>query len=173
MTDVEPGSPVNDEDFLAIQRFLHREAALLDRRDYVAWLDLLTPDIVYRVTLQTSRYADAGAASYAIVDERIEALRLRVEQIATPRLTHAENPPTLARRFVSNLEATDAAPPDAFVAETNILVYRNRITSPDGILYVGARRDVLRRVGGGLRIARRDVALDQTSLRDGSLSLLL
>jgi PAH dioxygenase small subunit len=164
---------VGDADFVAIQRFLHREAALLDRREYMAWLELLTPDIIYRVTLQTTRRAETDAQPYAIVDERIGALRLRVEQIATPRLTHAENPPTLARRFVSNLEAVYAAPPDAFVAETNLLVYRNRITSPDGILYVAARRDVLRRVEGSLRISRRDVALDQTTLRDGSLSLML
>jgi 3-phenylpropionate/cinnamic acid dioxygenase small subunit len=125
------------------------------------------------VTLHTTRRAETEAQPYAIVDERLGALRLRVEQIASPRLTHAENPPTLARRFVANLEAVHAAPPDAFVAETNLLVYRNRITSPDGILYVAARRDVLRRVGGALRIARRDVALDQTTIRDGSLSLIL
>ena len=164
---------MGDADFVAIQRFLHREAALLDRRDYTAWLELLAPDIVYRVTLQTTRRAESEARPYAIVDERIGALRLRVEQIATPRLTHAENPPTLARRFVTNLEAVHAAPPDAFVAETNLLVYRNRITSPDGILYAGARRDVLRWVDGRLRISRRDLALDQTTIRDGSLSLVL
>jgi hypothetical protein len=79
----------------------------------------------------------------------------------------------LIRRFVSNLEATHAAPPDTFLVETNLLVYRQRATAPEGSLYVGRRRDVLRRMDGGLWIARREVDLDQSFLRDGALSTLL
>jgi 3-phenylpropionate/cinnamic acid dioxygenase small subunit len=167
------GDPVSDAEFVAIQRFVHQEAALLDRRDYQAWLDLLTDDIDYRVTAQVARDAATGMEEYAIVDEDAHTLRMRVEQIADPRLTRAENPPSLTRRFVSNIVAEGAAPPDAFVVEANLLVYRSRTTAPEGGFYVGQRHDVLRRAEDGLRIAARHVRLDQTVLRDGSLSTLL
>jgi 3-phenylpropionate/cinnamic acid dioxygenase small subunit len=173
VSDAELGNPVSDADFIAVLRFLHHEAALLDKRDFLGWLGLMTDDIVYRVLAQSSRTAEAVPATYAIVDVDMGGLKLRVEQIANPRLTHAENPPTHARRFVSNLEATHAAPPDAFIAETNILVHRSRPNVDHAGLYAGARRDVLRRVDGALRIARREVILDQVALRDGSMSLPL
>jgi 3-phenylpropionate/cinnamic acid dioxygenase small subunit len=167
------GAPVSDGEFLEIQRFVHHETALLDRHAYKSWFDLLTEDIVYRVTTQVVRPTETGVLRHAIVDERATALKLRVDQISDPRLTRAENPPTLIRRFVSNLQATHAAPPDTFGVETNLLVYRQRATAPDGGLYVGVRRDLLRRMDGRLRIARRDVDLDQSFLRDGALSTLL
>lgn len=173
MSEQRAGSPVSDGEYIEIQRFLHHEAALLDRRAYKSWFELLTDDIAYRITTQVVRPAEAGALRYAIVDEGADGLRLRVEQVSDPRLTRAENPPTLIRRFVSNLQASHAAPPDTFVAETNLLVYRQRATAPEGGLYVGERRDVLRRTDGKLRLAGRDVDLDQSFLRDGALSTLL
>ena len=62
-------SPMNDTKsravdagtYLEIQRFLFREAALLDRRDYEAWLALTAEDIHYRVTAAVTRDAAAQA----------------------------------------------------------------------------------------------------------------
>ncbi len=90
---------VTDPVYLSAYRFLSTEACLLDRRAYKEWLNLLTDDIHYRVTVQLNQDAASGVKDYTIMDENAFALRARVEQIASPRLTHAENPPTLARRF--------------------------------------------------------------------------
>ena len=173
MTDVPGNGAVSDADYVAVQRFLNHEAALLDGRAYQQWFALLTDDIVYRVSAQVARDAEAGVLDYTIVDEGAHHLKLRVDQIDDPRLTRAENPPSMTRRFVSNTQVAPAAPPDTFAVDTNILVYRFRATAPDGGFYVGRRRDLLRRVDGSLRLARRDVRLDQTMLLDGSLSILL
>ena len=173
MNEERGPAPVSDAVFLEVQRFLNREAALLDRRDYMAWFDLLTEDIDYVVTARVSRPAESGPVDYAIVDEDADTLRLRLLQIGDPRLTRAENPPTLTRRFVSNLEVEDADPPDDYVAHSNLLVYRQRGTAPDGDFYAGRRRDVLRRDGASLRIAGRTVRLDHNVLFDGSLSVIL
>lgn len=173
MGDGQVGAPVSDGEFIEIQRFLIHEAALLDRRAYGGWYDLLTEDVQYRVTAQVARDAEDGNQEFAIVDEDAESLKLRVAQISDPRLTRAENPPSMTRRLVSNFQAFHAAPPDTYEAETNLLVWRNRGTAPDGGFYVGGRNDVLRRTKDGLRIARRHVRLDQTVLHDGSLSTLL
>src|SRR4051812_32459306 len=96
---------VDDALYVAIQRFLYREAALLDRRDYAGWLGLLTDDIQYRVDAQVARDAGVAPVEYAIVDENLVGLKSRIDQISNPRLTRAENPPSLTRRIVSNIEA--------------------------------------------------------------------
>jgi PAH dioxygenase small subunit len=163
---------VDAETYGLIQRFAYRETALLDRRQYREWLSLLTDDITYRVVAQTTRDAADDAVDYAIIDEDAAGLRLRVDQIATPRLTHAENPPSLTRRFVSNLIVSAGSDPSEFLVEANFLVYRNRSGVPDGGLYAGERTDVVRRVNGDLRLARRLVRLDQTVLYGGPVSIL-
>ena len=164
-------APASDAAFMEVQRFLNREAALLDGCDYAAWLGLLTADMRYVVTARVSRPQEDGPLDYAIVDEDADTLRLRVLQISDARLTRAENPPTLTRRFVSNLEVEDV--PDGHVAHSNLLVWRQRGTAPDGDFYAGRRRDGLRRVDGSLRLADRLVKLDHNLLLDGSLSVIL
>jgi hypothetical protein len=90
--------------FVEIQRFLFREAALLDRRDYAGWLSLTTDDIRYRITAAVARDAGAAAVDYAIVDEDKTGLKARIDQISNPRLTRAENPPSMVRRVISNID---------------------------------------------------------------------
>jgi PAH dioxygenase small subunit len=163
---------VSDRDYIEIQRFLHREAALLDRREYRKWLALFTDDVNYRIAQQVARDAQAGNLDYAIVDEDHENLTARVAQLADPKLTHAENPPSFVRRFVSNCEPNRGAVPGEYLVESNLLVYRSRSTLPEGRIYVALRNDVLRRIDGALRISRRDVRLDHPILFDGVVSTL-
>lgn len=172
MSEHAAGAPVGDGDYIAITRFLTREAALLDRRAYGEWLGLLTEDIVYRVTAQVVRETAVGNQDYAIIDEDATSLRMRVEQIANPRLTRAENPATLTRHFVSNIEARHGSRPGEFEVEANLLVYRNRAGVPEGALYAGARSDLLRRTDGSLRLARRLVRLDHSIIYGGPVSIL-
>lgn len=164
---------VDDTLYIAIQRFLFREAALLDRRDYAGWLALLTDDIQYRVVAQVSRDAGATAVDYAIVDENLVGLKSRIDQISNPRLTRAENPPSLTRRVVSNIEAQNADDGDGFAVTSYLLAYRSRPSMPEGGFYIAERHDVLHRAGADWRLARRLVRLDQYVLFDGSLSTLL
>jgi ethylbenzene dioxygenase beta subunit len=168
---VASSADISVELYFAIQRFLFAEAALLDRRDYRGWLSLLTDDVTYRVLAQVNRDADAGPLWYALIDEPAFRLRARVEQILNSKLTHAENPPTLTRRFVANVQASRAERDGEFVATSNLLVYRTRHDIADGALYAGERHDVLRQIDGTLRLARREVRLDQ-ALMHGSMSTL-
>lgn len=156
----------------AIQHFLFAEAAMLDRRNYRGWLSLLTEDVHYRVTANVNRDADVGPLPYALIDEPAARLKARVEQILNAKLTHAENPPSLTRRFVTNVMASAGERTGEFVATCNLLIYRTRPDIPDGALYAGERTDVLRRVDGTFRIARREVHLDQ-ALIHGSISTLI
>jgi 3-phenylpropionate/cinnamic acid dioxygenase small subunit len=164
---------VDDATYLQIQRFLFREAALLDRRDYAGWLALTTEDVRYRVNAVVARDAGAQAVDYAIIDEDLAGLKSRIDQISNPRLTRAENPPSMTRRVVSNIEAYDGASAGQFLVDSYLLAYRSRPSLPEGGFYVAERRDLLRRTAAGWRLARRDVHLDQVMLFDGALSTLL
>jgi 3-phenylpropionate/cinnamic acid dioxygenase small subunit len=170
MSEDRIGAVVSDQVFVEVQRFLNREGALLDRREYRAWFALTTEDVSYVVKAQVSREAPAGGLYFALIDENAVSLRARVDQISNPKLTHAENPPSLTRRFISSLEAWEGENADQIVARSNILVYRNRPGSDEGF-YVGERRDVLRKGDSGLRLARREVLLDQVMLQ-GPVSTL-
>jgi 3-phenylpropionate/cinnamic acid dioxygenase small subunit len=164
--------PVGNDTFVEIQRFLFREAALLDNRQYADWLGLLDADIHYRVMARVVREAGAGVADYAIIEEYLVGLKSRIDQISNPRLTRAENPPSSTRRFVSNIEAYPAAPGE-FTTMSYVLAYRARRNLPEGGFYVAERQDVLRRGDAGWRLARRLVRLDQSTLFDGALSTIL
>lgn len=164
---------VEDSLYIEIQRFLFREAALLDRRDYTGWLALTTEDINYRVKAAVARDAGAAAVDYSIIDEDSVALKSRIDQISNPRLTRAENPPSLTRRVVSNIEAYRGRNPGEILASSYLLAYRSRPSVPQGGFYVAHREDVLRKSADGWRLAQRLVLLDQIMLFDGALSTIL
>jgi 3-phenylpropionate/cinnamic acid dioxygenase small subunit len=172
MSDAKP-SAVDNGLFVEIQRFLFREAALLDRRDYGAWLALTTDDVQYRVTAVVARDAASTAVDYAIIDENKPGLKSRIDQISNPRLTRAENPPSMVRRVVSNIEAYPAEKEGEFSVTSYLLAYRSRPSVPEGGFYVAVRHDTLRRSDTDWRLARRNVQLDHILLYDGALSTLL
>ena len=173
MSESAERSPVDINDYVAIQRFLYTEVALLDGRAYQEWFALMTDDIRYRVTTVSARPTQAKMSRFSIIDEDVQTLKMRVYQISDPNLTHAENPPTLTQRIVSNVEVYYREQHGVFDAKSNILLYADRSGSAETSLYAGERHDVLIRDSSGIRIAERTVNLAQTVLRDSTLSLLL
>jgi 3-phenylpropionate/cinnamic acid dioxygenase small subunit len=125
------------------------------------------------VTAAVSRDAGAKPVDYAIIDENLAGLKSRIDQISNPRLTRAENPPSMTRRVISNIEAYSGKKSDEFLATSYLLAYRGRPGIPQGGFYVAERQDILRKLDSDWRLARRDVRLDQTMLFDGALSMLL
>jgi 3-phenylpropionate/cinnamic acid dioxygenase small subunit len=159
--------------YVALQRFLYSEAKLLDRRDYKTWLALFSDDVQYRIRIRSMRDSGAADADSTIIDEGPVELRKRVEQISTARLSRAENPPSLTRRFVTNVEAFHQEDQDEILLESSILIFRARNGNEEGSFYAGKRHDLIRRFDKDFRISRRDVRLDQAVLFEGALSTLL
>jgi 3-phenylpropionate/cinnamic acid dioxygenase small subunit len=79
----------------------------------------------------------------------------------------AEEPPSRICHIVSNVDVVRATPPAASPSEVEVrsrfLVYRNRMETETDVL-VGKREDLLRRLDGEWRIARRKIVLDQSVL---------
>lgn len=151
-----------------ITEFLYREAELLDERCFEEWLDLFTEDARYCMPLRRNvklgdleheNSSDTGGISW--FDEGKETLTSRVRQIQTG-VHWAEEPLSRVCHIVSNVQILQAARPEVTV-KSRMLVYRNRLQDETDF-FVGKREDVLRKVDGEWKIARRKIVLDQNVL---------
>jgi 3-phenylpropionate/cinnamic acid dioxygenase small subunit len=160
-----------------IEAFLYHEAELLDERRYEAWLDLFTEDAHYFMPMRRNvprdepeREFTRAGADVNWFDEGKDTLTRRVKQILTG-VHWAEEPPSRTCHVVSNVQITaTAAAGDEVTVKSRFLVYRNRVETETDFL-VGKREDVLRRVDGGWKIARRRIVLDQNVLLAKNLTV--
>jgi 3-phenylpropionate/cinnamic acid dioxygenase small subunit len=152
---------------LDIERFLYREAWLLDERRLYDWLECFTADATYTVgireTLQArdERLAPFEPPSAALLEDDKDFLTVRVKRLET-RLAHAEQPPSFTRHLLTNVLLLDRQGGDIRVS-SNFLLLQTRIDVADHT-FSGKREDLLRRVDGQWRIARRTVTLDRAPL---------
>jgi 3-phenylpropionate/cinnamic acid dioxygenase small subunit len=157
-------------------RFYIREAWLLDERRLTEWLDLFTDDVLYfmprrkNVPRRESERELTPLGDLAILEEDKRYLTMRVARLDTG-MAWAEDPPSRTRHLVGNLEATPLGRSEV-QARTAFLVYRSHLET-DHQLLSGYREDVLRRVAGGFKIARRTIVLDANVLLDKNLSVFL
>ena len=105
-------------------------------------------------------------------DEGKETLARRVQQILTG-IHWAEEPPSRICHMISNVQILSESPagqvPAEVAVKSRFLVYRNRVETETDVL-VGKREDLLRRVDGGWKIARRKIVLDQSVLLTKNLT---
>lgn len=180
-----------------VEQFLVGEAALLDDHRYTAWLSLLTDDVSYQMPVQVTAMRGQSHSSTGEMDHFAEdrySLGKRVERLMG---SHAwtEDPPSRTRRFVTNVRVVDG--PGAVPVATQgglpvgadgtasstacrelhvcsyLLLFRSRLDVRPPEWVSAERRDVLRRVEGSFRIARRLVTVDEAVLRTQNLAVFL
>ncbi len=162
--------------WLELMQFYIREAWLLDERRLKEWLDLFTDDMLYfmprrkNVPRREQHRELTPLGDLAILEEDKRYLEMRVARLDTG-MAWAEDPPSRTRHLIGNLEATPLANCETW-ARTAFLVYRSHLET-DHQLLSGCREDVLRRVDGAWKIARRTIVLDANVLLDKNLSVFL
>lgn len=169
----QEAASVSDSEYREVCEFLYREAAALDGRDYSAWISMLTDDVSYYVGAPTVRAAGESAREYPIFDEGAFLLNKRIQQISNPKLTHAENPPSITRRFVTNVVVSRGAQPLEFEVASNVLLHRSYGIEAETHIYAGARNDILRRRGGALALAKRRATFDRPLVSSMNVSIPL
>jgi 3-phenylpropionate/cinnamic acid dioxygenase small subunit len=163
-----------------VEDFLYQEAELLDERRYEEWLALFTDDTHYWMPLRRNvprgepeREFTRAGLDVNWFDEGKDTLTRRVRQILTG-VHWAEEPPSRTCHIVANVQILhaggDPAAPDEVGVKSRFVVYRNRVETETDLL-VGKREDLLRRVGGSWRIARRKIVLDQNVLLAKNLTV--
>jgi len=155
--------------------FLVREAELLDERRYRDWLDLLAPDIVYRMPVRVTapETLEHGLLEdMAHFDEDLYSLRKRIERFETGH-AWTEDPPSRTRHFVTNVRTFEGSAADEVVVRSYVLLFRSRGDIRDADLVSAERTDTLRRTDAGLRLARREILADESVLRTQNLAVFL
>ena len=81
------------------------------------------------------------------------------------------NPGDRTRHLITNVRVKDAQGSELEV-HSNFLTYRTRLER-DKDTFVGKREDMLRRVDGHLKLARRTIILDEATLGAKNISIFL
>ena len=170
------GRPLSygDPAHLDAHQFLVEEAALLDTADFAGWLDLLCEDIRYVMPVRVTTARGAGFDSLAGMghfDEDMYALRKRVQRLATDH-AWTEDPPSRTRHFVTNVRTFRKEGEDLRV-ESALLLFRSRGDTREADLLSAGRTDLLRATVDGLRLARREITVDESVLRTQNLAVFL
>lgn len=159
-----------------LMQFYIREAWLLDERKFKEWVDIFTDDVLYYMprrknVLRRELHREVTPlGDLAILEEDKRYLEMRVARLETG-MAWAEDPPSRTRHLIGNLEATPQANGEVS-ARTAFLVYRSHLET-DSQLLSGSREDVLRKVDGRWKVARRTIVLDANVLLDKNLSVFL
>jgi 3-phenylpropionate/cinnamic acid dioxygenase small subunit len=171
-----------------LEQWYYQEARMLDGRQYQTWLGLCAEDISYSMPARTNPLVDnreQGNESMISVerelegidsdgspirDENIVYLFLRVER-SFKMNAWAENPPSRTRRIIGNIEIT-AIDGDEYAVTSNFHLYWSR-PGADSFMYAGQRRDVLRQVDEGFKIAKREIIMDMAEINVPTLGLFL
>jgi biphenyl 2,3-dioxygenase subunit beta len=169
---------MSDELRHKIEDFLYLEAELLDDRKLREWLDLLTDDVRYWMPIRhnplerpedlSDELAKPGDGYY--FDDDKKSLSLRIERVYV-KSAWAEMPPSRTRHLISNVRIKSDNGSELEV-HSNFFVYRTRLET-DQDIFVGTKRDMLRRVNDGFKIAKRTIILDQAVLSAKNISIFL
>jgi len=178
---------ISAEEQRLLERFYFLEARLLDNRQYLQWMKLLSEDVRYlmpsRVNVQVNN-RERGQEDMISVERELEGedsmgcphreenyllLMLRAER-AYKINSWSESPPARTRRIVGNIELMKREG-DRLSVLSNFHLYYARPGS-ENVIYSGQRRDTLLSQPDGYRIGRREVVLDYANIELPTLGLL-
>jgi dibenzofuran dioxygenase beta subunit len=156
---------ISSELLKQVETFLYAEARLLEDNRFDEWLASFSEDARYwmpvRQNVDRSANDESILDTFALFDDDKQSLELRVLRVQTGE-AHAEVPPSVTQRFITNIMAQPAAE-NSFNVYSNFMVYQER-RGLHGITFYGRREDVLYRDDGTFKIQRRKIELAQTIL---------
>lgn len=157
----------DDPEHIDVLVFLMSEAEILDAHDLYGWLQMLSPEVVYQVPVQTTRLREDAdrpvPRSYHSNDDRT-SLEFRVRRIMESNSTWSENPFSRTRRFVSNVRVRRTDGTDLQVS-SYLLLLRSRHDRDTYDMISAERRDLLgRNADGDLELRSREVLVDQARM---------
>jgi 3-phenylpropionate/cinnamic acid dioxygenase small subunit len=131
-----------------------------------AWHALMDRDLLYQMPVRVTRERTAGpgfAEDAFHMNEDWYSLETRVSRLES-EYAWAEDPPSRTRRFVTNVRVRPGEREDEIDVKSNLLIYRSRGDTANYFIVSAERRDTLRRVDGELKILKRVILLDHTTL---------
>jgi benzoate/toluate 1,2-dioxygenase beta subunit len=140
-----------------VEAFVYREARLADEARYAEWLALWTDDGVYWVPATTDPAARPDTHLSHIYDNRAR-LDTRIMLLQTGQ-RYSQEPASLMRRVVSNVEVAEADDRE-LVVESNFILAELSIQARHELhWWAGRTTHRLRRGDGRLRMSQKKVVL--------------
>jgi benzoate/toluate 1,2-dioxygenase beta subunit len=162
---------LSDAEHRAVVEFIYREARLADEARYAEWLALWTDDGVYWVPATTDPGADPDKHISHIYDNR-GRIETRIKMLQTG-YRYSQEPASLMRRLVSNIEAASADNGE-LVVESNFALAELALQAKRELhWWVGRTTHRLRRVDGELKMCRKKVVLVNAAEPLPNLSFLI
>jgi 3-phenylpropionate/cinnamic acid dioxygenase small subunit len=163
LVKVPAGTPLWGEAY----DFLVTEAELLDDDEHTAWLALLADDVRYTMPIRKTLYRKDGRGfddrNNHFNDDK-SALALRVRRNVEIDAAYDRDPAPRIRRLVTNIVMCETPVPDEYAVRSSVLLLRSRFDDITFATLTARRHDVLRRTPEGLRLARRTILVDQSTL---------
>ena len=162
---------IPDAERQAVVEFLYREARLADEARYAEWHALWTDDGEYWVPASTDPDADPDKHISHIYDNRAR-IDTRVKLLQTGH-RYSQEPASLMRRLISNIEVEQAAD-GHFIAESNFILAELSIQATHEVhWWVGRTTHRLRLADGALKMSRKKVVLINAAEPLPNLSFLI
>ena len=151
-TNVVAGVDVETQ--LAIERFIYRQAEILDEKQWDAWLDLFTPDGLYWMPAEEEQTEGDGQPN--IFWENSDLMSMRIARNMHPR-AHSQAPHNRLCHVVSNVLV------ESQTSDGDVVV-RSRFHCAEYFRYevrnfTGKYRHLLRKSGDSYKIALQRVDL--------------
>ena len=147
------GSVPMTTDPRAVERFLYREARLMDENAYAEWLALWAEDAVYWIPCGGGA-GDPMRQVSTVYDDR-KRLEARIKRLLSGK-AHAQAPPSRLRRVVSNIEIEEAED-GAITTYSNFVLGEVRRGKQD--IFIGRATHQLRPVTADFKIFFKKVVL--------------
>lgn len=169
--------PVGSATYNEVLEFLYDEAALLDNQRFDEWAELLAEDLSYTAPLRQTRTgaekANTVVRTTKHFDDDYLSIMGRLGRLKT-KSAWAEDPPSRTRRLITNVLVWQAGHPEELEATSYLLLARSRYENHEYQLLSAERHDCLRRAaGGGFKLTRREILLDQSTLGVPNLAVFL
>jgi 3-phenylpropionate/cinnamic acid dioxygenase small subunit len=150
-----------------VERFLYREARLLDERKLDEWLDLLAEDLTYWMPMRRNiKFGDwdleftSADTEINWFDEGKDVLAGRIRQLNTG-VHWPEEPVSRFEHLITNVEVVGVEG-DQIQVNSKFFCYQNRLQDEVNH-FVGRREDLLRRdPDTRFKIVKRKIILAQT-----------
>ncbi|PZC46105.1 MAG: biphenyl 2,3-dioxygenase beta subunit [Chloroflexi bacterium] len=159
-----------------VEAFLALESRLLDEQQFEEWLDLFSEDATYRMPLRMNPWRSSSPkdgvtkpGELLLFDDTKDTLKARVARLRTG-LAWREIPASRTRHLITNIEVEQLSDSSELIVLSNFLVYRTQLER-DRDFFVGSRKDTLCRIDGALKIAKRELLLDDVVLPAKNLSI--
>jgi 3-phenylpropionate/cinnamic acid dioxygenase small subunit len=168
--------PVGAPAYNAVAEFLYEEALQLDDLRMEDWVEGLAEDLVYTAPMrQTRHFSDQARSIVRSVkhfDETYTSIQGRINRLNS-NTAWAEDPPSRTRRLVTNILVDATEDPNEFDVTSYVLLTRSRYENSEMQVLSMVRYDRVRKVGDRLKLARREIIIDQSVLGMPNLAVFL